>query len=142
MLTQALNIRAAVHFSRARLRMSGPNVLELPYFHDERVNVRGSYPVPAMVDFQMDTLVIMYMRDEWASLAKELKKNLLDGPRKIRSWYDGFLTLWVLLWTLGELHQSQLEMKRRWSGQVRDAPTSRFLDCTLCSSINQSKGRK
>jgi hypothetical protein len=97
--------------------MSGSNVLEVPYFHDDRVRVQDKVPVPAVLDYQLDYMAIQYMLKEMKRVVKRLKSLIFDKG-KTRNWYEVYLTSFVLLSSLEVVQAHQLEMLRLFEEMV------------------------
>lgn len=141
-VSSAMNIRAAAHFSRTRLHASGANSLELPYFEQNEVRLRGLVPIPAVLDYQIDYLCIRYMLAQMRDTADRLneiifprsKKDQASGARAEHSaWYEVYLTCFVLLCSLESVHQRQIEMVKRWASHVsRLVQTSSAPDTFAC----------
>lgn len=117
----ALNIRASSYFSRTRMFMIGPNVLDLPYFDDPRVCVGGKYPVLAVLDYQMDYLAIRYMLGQMKLIAGRLE-SLMFSENNGKHWYEIYLTTFVLLSSLEIVHARQIEILRRFQEKVSVYP--------------------
>ncbi|KAK4203007.1 hypothetical protein QBC40DRAFT_337852 [Triangularia verruculosa] len=109
----AMNIRAASFFSRTKMIITGTNVLDLPYFYDSRFLVNGGYPVPSMIDYQIDYMAITYMWGQMEMLVKQLKK-LIFSKNQRKSWYEVYLTVFVLLQSLETVQARQIDIIRRY----------------------------
>ncbi|KAK4170968.1 hypothetical protein QBC36DRAFT_350679 [Triangularia setosa] len=116
----AMNIRAASFFSHTKMIMTGADVLELPYFGDSRFLINGGYPVPGILDYQIDYLAIRYMLGQMESLVKQLKK-LIFGKNQKKNWYEVYLTVFVLLQSLETVQARQIEILRRYKGRDPEA---------------------
>ncbi|KAK4171313.1 hypothetical protein QBC36DRAFT_350441 [Triangularia setosa] len=116
----AMNIRAASFFSRTKMIMTGANVLELPYFGDIRFLINGGYPVPGILDYQIDYLAIRYMLRQMELLVKQLKK-LIFGKNQKKNWYEVYLSVFVLLQSLETVQARQIEILRRYKGRDPEA---------------------
>lgn len=117
----AMNIRAASYFSRTKMFITGPNVLELPYFDDPRICVGGKYPVPAVLDYQVDYLAIHYMLGQMKRIVGRLE-SLMFSENNRKYWYELYLTTFVLLSSLEIVHARQIEILRRFEEKVRLYP--------------------
>lgn len=113
-----MNIRAASFFSRTKMIMTENNVLELPYFHNPHFLLNGGYPVPSMIDYQMDYMAITYMHGQMEVLVKQLKKLIFTKNQR-KSWYEVYLTVFVLLQSLETVHARQIDIIRRYEPEVR-----------------------
>ncbi|KAK0735347.1 hypothetical protein B0T21DRAFT_184667 [Apiosordaria backusii] len=116
----AMNIRAASFFSRTKMIMTGTNVLDLPYFGDSRFLLNGGFPVPGILDYQIDYLAIRYMLGQMELLVKQLKKLIFTKNQR-KSWYEVYLTVFVLLQSLETVHARQMDILRRYEGQGPEA---------------------
>lgn len=116
----AMNIRAASFFSRTKMIMTGNNVLELPYFHNPHFLLNGGYPVPSMIDYQMDYMAITYMHRQMEVLVKQLKKLIFTKNQR-KSWYEVYLTVFVLLQSLETVHARQIDIIRRYEPEGGEA---------------------
>ena len=113
----ALSIRAASYFSRTRMVMAGPNVLEMPYFGDSRVLINGGSPIPSVLDYQVDYLAIRYMLGCMKQIIHLLKKLIFTQSAQKR-WYEIHLATFVLLSSLESVHERQIQISRRFEVQV------------------------
>ncbi|GAB1317026.1 Zn(2)-C6 fungal-type domain-containing protein [Madurella fahalii] len=112
----ALSIRAASYFSRTRMVMTGANVLDLPYFGDDRLSVGGGLPIPAVLDYQVDYLAIRHMLDCMKQIVRRLK-TLIFSQNVRNGWYEVYLTTFVLLSSLETVHARQIDILRRFESQ-------------------------
>lgn len=110
-----MNIRAATYFSRTRMSMGGPNILELSYFQDLQVHDR--VPIPAVLDYQLDYLAIRYMTEQMHMITKRLK-HILFAKNNFTFWYEIYLTTFVLLCSLETVHAKQIEILDRFAAKV------------------------
>jgi len=121
----ALTIRAASYFSRTRMVMTGPNVLEVPYFEDARLLMNGGLPIPAVLDYQIDYLAIRYMLQCMKQVIGLLKKLIFSQSTR-KGWYEIYLTTFVLLSSLEIVHARQIDILRRFEAKVC-IPNPQFL---------------
>jgi hypothetical protein len=98
--------------------MVGPNVLNMPFFDDDRLKVQGELPVPAYISYQLDTCVISYLHAELAKMVNVLKLILYKASNRRNLWYTMYLTIFVLLHALEVLHQHQQDVVRQWVQHV------------------------
>ncbi|KAH7019025.1 hypothetical protein EDB80DRAFT_699706 [Ilyonectria destructans] len=127
----AMNIRAATYFSRTRMSMGGPNILELSYFEDLQVHDR--VPIPAVLDYQLDYLAIRYMTEQMHRITKRLKK-ILFAKNNFTSWYEIYLTTFVLLCSLETVHAKQIEILDRFAAKGDRLPR---VECTSSTMIEE-----
>jgi hypothetical protein len=96
--------------------MTGPNVLELPYFEDGRVFIGEGLPIPAVLDYQIDYLAIQHMFVCMKQVIRQLKKLIFKSTRE--GWYEIYLTTFVLLSSLETVHARQIDILRRFQAKV------------------------
>ncbi|KAH8670610.1 hypothetical protein BGZ61DRAFT_537260 [Ilyonectria robusta] len=118
-VSTAMNIRAASHFSKTRMNVGGPNVLELSYYDDSRIKNDDKVPIPAVLDYQVDYMAIQYMFQQMRLVVQRLKK-LFFGPKNGSSWYEIYLTAFILLCSLESIHSRQVEVLARFAAKDDD----------------------
>lgn len=87
--------------------MTGPDTLDVPLVDNPGFEIHGQAPVPSVVDFQIDTMAIIYMTSQLNVLTRQLEEKIF-GKDSIRAWYEVFLAAFVLLSTLESVHQTQI----------------------------------
>jgi hypothetical protein len=99
------------------MRTPNGDVLELPYAKDDNVKVQGKVPIPSVIDYQVDYMAIRYMRRQMELVVKRLKAAIFSTGN-IRNWYEIYLTIFVLLWSLESVYASQLEILQLFREEV------------------------
>ncbi|RSL59738.1 hypothetical protein CEP51_013881 [Fusarium floridanum] len=107
MLRQALEILACVHINFDTPILVG-DTLDVPILKDKRSPIQGRYPVPSVLDFQLDTLCIQHMQKLMKAVSRGLKKIIFSKDRQSR-WYEIFLTIFVLLVSVEQVYLTQYE---------------------------------
>ncbi|KAH6981745.1 hypothetical protein BKA56DRAFT_584418 [Ilyonectria sp. MPI-CAGE-AT-0026] len=116
----AMNIRAATYFSKTRMSMGGHNVLELSYF--QHLQVHNRVPIPAVLDYQLDYLAIQCMTKQMNKITTRLK-DILFVKNNFKSWYEVYLTTFVLLCSLETVHAKQIEILNRFAATGERFPS-------------------
>ncbi|RSL83485.1 hypothetical protein CEP52_016703 [Fusarium oligoseptatum] len=106
-LRQALEILACVHINFDTPILVG-DTLDVPILKDKRSPIQGRYPVPSVLDFQLDTLCIQHMQKLMKAVSRGLKKIIFSKDRQSR-WYEIFLTIFVLLVSVEQVYLTQYE---------------------------------
>ncbi len=84
------------------------NTFEVRVVNDENSIHHGQCPIPPALNHQMDSLMIQ-IKIKWQDkILHRMKKMILDRSRK--SWFEIFLTIFVMLTNLEYVYQSQV----RW----------------------------
>ncbi|KAI8649999.1 hypothetical protein NCS56_01451500 [Fusarium sp. Ph1] len=110
MLQKALEILACVHLNFDTPILVG-DTLNVPVLRDKRSPIQGRYPVPSVLDFQLDTLCIHHMQKLMKTVSRALKKVIFSKERQSR-WYEIFLTIFVLLVSIEQVYLTQCEYLR------------------------------
>lgn len=110
MLHKALEILACVHLNFDTPILVG-DTLNVPILRDKRSPIQGRYPVPSVLDFQLDTLCIHHMQKLMKAVSRALKKVIFSKERQSR-WYEIFLTIFVLLVSIEQVYLAQCEYLR------------------------------
>lgn len=95
--------------------MGGHNVLELSYF--QHLQVYNRVPIPAVLDYQLDYLAIQCMTKQMKKITTRLK-DILFVKNNFKSWYEVYLTTFVLLCSLETVHAKQIEILNRFAANV------------------------
>ena len=114
----ALAIRAGVRFCSESLTIVGSETLGMACIEDECSVLFGQMPLPSALDFQIDTIAISYMQRRLRAATKRLKQLIFSKDNR-RSWYEVFLTSFVLLCTLEWVLQRQREYLNMNTQRVR-----------------------
>ncbi|KAJ4220994.1 hypothetical protein NW759_007063 [Fusarium solani] len=109
-LQKALEILACVHLNFDTPILVG-DTLNVPILRDKRSPIQGRYPVPSVLDFQLDTLCIHHMQKLMKAVSRALKKVIFSKERQSR-WYEIFLTIFVLLVSIEQVYLTQCEYLR------------------------------
>lgn len=115
-LAKVLNIQAIMHFSKVRLVMPGPNVLDMDYFDNEDLKTQGQVPLPGVIDYQVDTLCINYMQAQMRDVLAWMNHTLFKGTG-FKAWYEVFLVCFLFLNCLEQVHNAQCVMLSCFEGQ-------------------------
>lgn len=107
MLQKALEILACVHLNFDTPILVG-DTLGVPILRDKRSPIQGRYPVPSVLDFQLDTLCIQHMQKLMKAVSSALKNVIFSKERHTR-WYEIFLTIFVLLVSIEQVYLTQFE---------------------------------
>ncbi|UPL00332.1 hypothetical protein LCI18_011266 [Fusarium solani-melongenae] len=110
MLQKALEILACVHLNFDTPILVG-DTLDVPILRDKRSPIHGRYPVPSVLDFQLDTLCIHHMQKLMKAVSRALKQVIFSKERQSR-WYEIFLTIFVLLVSIEQVYLTQCEYLR------------------------------
>ncbi len=97
--------------------MEGPDTLGVALINNEKFDLHGHAPVPSVLDFQIDTMAIMYMNRQLKILINQLKRRLYGKDNK-KAWYEVFLSIFVLLSTLEKVYHTQMSYMRCNSDRV------------------------
>jgi len=104
---KALQIRAGAFLIASSLSMQGEENLGVPEC-PHRTPSYFKYPLPTVLEYQIDTMAINVMKGHLGTALKHLKSLISKGkPREV--WYEAFLLIFVLISTLEFVYQKQLE---------------------------------
>jgi hypothetical protein len=92
--------------------MNGSETLDIQPVNNPKFSIHGKAPVPNIIDYQIDTLIIHYMQRLMKELTKGLKK-LIFSKNPTGNWYEIFLTIFVLISTLEHVYVAQISYLRR-----------------------------
>ncbi|KAJ4307514.1 hypothetical protein N0V84_012679 [Fusarium piperis] len=109
-LRNALEILACVYINFNTPILVGDK-LDVPILKDKRSPIEGRYPIPSVLDFQLDTLCIQHMQKLMKTVSRGLKKIIFSKERQSR-WYEVFLTIFVLLVSVEQVYLTQYEYLR------------------------------
>ncbi|KAI5843213.1 hypothetical protein BZA05DRAFT_187872 [Tricharina praecox] len=108
LLKAALQIWAGSHFIAASRSLRGEHTLNItPLVGDDSAHDHGNIPIPPMLDYQLDTVAIKWMRETMKNMLKELWEVL--KCHSAESWFDVFLVIFILLNNLEYVYEAQLE---------------------------------
>ena len=97
--------------------MTGSETLDMQPVNNPKFSIHGKAPVPNIIDYQIDTLMIHYMQRLMKDLTKGLKK-LIFSRSPTGNWYEIFLTVFILICTLEHVYMAQISYLRRSLGIV------------------------
>lgn len=113
----ALEILACVLMHNNPHLVVGSDTLDVKSINNTKFKMHGRFPVPTILDYQIDTLYIRHMQRQIKELTKGLKR-LIFASRNTKNWYEIFLTMFVLLVTLEKLYVHQLRYSLSHTGNV------------------------
>jgi len=93
-----------------------------PLVGDDNAHDHGNIPIPPMLDYQLDTVAIKWMRDTMKNMLKvlwEVLKSHSEG-----SWFDVFLVMFILLNNLEYVYEAQLEYAQQHGAARADRDVS------------------
>lgn len=79
----------------------------------------GHIPIPPMLDYQLDTIMIKWMEKNMKLMLKQLWNLLLRREKK--DWFEVFLTLFILIHNLEVVYESQVDYINQHGSTVRTA---------------------
>jgi hypothetical protein len=144
-IDKALKIRAGAFLIASSFSMQGEENLGIEVCPD-RTPSYFKYPLPTVLEYQIDTMAIDVMKGHQGTVLKHLK--YLISKRKPREvWYEVFLLVFVLLSTLEFVYQKQLDYVSWHQGtvclctpRVLSLANSHFAEpvhrCELCGLCN------
>lgn len=111
MLSLALKMRRIVYFCRESMTITSDETFGIKKIRDPNFSsLYNTVPVPSVLDFQIDTIAIMLMRDLLKEVLAEMHERLFDLQLETKeSWYEIFLVCFVLLSSLEKVHELQLK---------------------------------
>lgn len=113
----AAKIQACVHIAVKQPIMMDSEVLGIKTVDNAKFSIHGKAPVPSVIDYQLDTLMIHYMQRQMKEVTKKLKK-LISASNPTGNWYEIFLTIFVLVSTIEHVYMAQMLYLRRSIGVV------------------------
>ena len=106
--------------SRSFNVVSGPDALRLAPVRnptpDSSSPFYGHLPIPPMLDAQLDSILMEFMKERQRHGLSKLKGIVMSHSRE--NWFMIFLTILVLLSNLEFLYENQNEQKRRYGTTV------------------------
>ena len=95
---------------------SGHEALGLGPIADPSSPLHGRIPIPPMLDAQMDSILMDFMRSRQRRGLSKLKALMMSHSKE--NWFMIFLTIIVLLSNLEFLFEHQIEQIRRYGNTV------------------------
>ena len=96
--------------------LSGHEALGLGPVADPSSPLHGRIPIPPMLDAQMDSILMGFMKSRQRHGLSKLKALMMSHSKE--NWFMIFLTIIVLLSNLEFLFEHQMEQKRRYGTTV------------------------
>ena len=96
--------------------LSGHEELGLGPIADPNSPLHGRIPIPPMLDAQMDSILMGFMKSRQRRGLSKLKALMMSHSKE--NWFMIFLTIIVLLSNLEFLFEHQMEQKRRYGTTV------------------------
>ena len=96
--------------------LSGHEALGLGPIADPISPLHGRIPIPPMLDAQMDSILMGFMKSRQRHGLSKLKALMMSHSKE--NWFMIFLTIIVLLSNLEFLFEHQMEQKRRYGTTV------------------------
>ena len=117
-LDEALNIAIMTRLiSKSFNIVSGHEALGLGPIADPSSPLHGRIPIPPMLDAQMDSILMDFMKTRQRHGLSKLKTLMMSHSKE--NWFMIFLTMIVLLPNLEFLYEHQREQKERYGTTVR-----------------------
>ncbi|KAI0385426.1 hypothetical protein F5Y04DRAFT_185324 [Hypomontagnella monticulosa] len=116
-VSNALKIRAATYVSERRLIIVGNDTLGIKTFDNPGFDEYGKVLSPISLDLQLDKLYITYMEQHWKIVLSGLKKLIFSRTDKRETWYEVFLTVFVLLSTLECAHAEEISFVKAYASK-------------------------
>lgn len=114
MIRKALKVRS---FASRRIAVQD-STLEIPKIDDPESPYHGERPPPEFMDMQIDIMMNLIIDKHRKAVLKDLD-SLVFGSDAVQSWYQVFLTVYILLSTIEFAYQWQLRYVRLAEGTVR-----------------------
>lgn len=96
--------------------ISGHEALELRPIRDPSSPLYGRIPIPPMLDAQMDSILMGFMKSQQRRGLSKLKAMMMSHSKE--NWFMIFLTIIVLLSNLEFLYEHQNEQIERYETTV------------------------
>ena len=96
--------------------VSGHEALGLGPVADPSSPLHGRIPIPPMLDAQMDSILMEFMKSRQKRGLSKLKTLMMSHSKE--NWFMIFLTIIVLLSNLEFLYEHQNEQKKRYGTTV------------------------
>ncbi|KAL2834220.1 hypothetical protein BDW59DRAFT_156162 [Aspergillus cavernicola] len=115
-VANALKILAAGYISEIQPVIVSGDTLGIPLIQNERFKYHNQRPIPIALDYQIDNLYIAYMQRNLEPLLRGLDRLIYKARKTERkeTWYEIFLTVFVLLFSLEEVFDKQISFVRKY----------------------------
>lgn len=110
-IANALKIQSAAYISEIQPLISSSETLGIPKFNNPKFRQHGTTLIPIALDHQLYNLYIKYMQQRLRVL-DGLKKLIFNRTDNRETWYEIFLTIFVLLCNLESVPEPNCFRKR------------------------------
>ncbi|KAL4936360.1 hypothetical protein BDV06DRAFT_227977 [Aspergillus oleicola] len=115
-VANALNILAAGYISEVQPIIVGDETLGIPLVNNTKFKQHNQRLIPIAMDYQIDNLYIAYMQQNLDSVLQGLNRFIFKARKAERkeTWYEIFLTIFVLLLSLELVFDKQISFVRKY----------------------------
>ncbi|KAK5086716.1 hypothetical protein LTS08_007130 [Lithohypha guttulata] len=108
---QALQILAKVHIAKKQPLIVSEDTLDMGCIRSNKTEMNGKVPVPSVLDYQLDTLLMESCERDMDKVVTSLKSMMMVSRRK--NWYEVFLTMVTLMYALEQVYNAQVRYNRK-----------------------------